>query len=237
MRIKTPSFTLELPLKTSNSEEKELLSRLESARNIYNAALGESERRATLVKQSKLFQKAKKIPKTSIDCSDIKLKNELFQKARESYDFNENSLHKYACRLRHNLPNNLDIHTVQKLATRAFRVASELLYTNIKIHFKRYNVQDVVVKSPRNDESLKANAMFLSEPAGLKSRRGVSSGEYLFTMFVSSLYTSAWWSFTIMPENTASNFFSVLRMAFLGVSTILILWYIVEKLITEGRVK
>ena len=65
----------------------------------------------------------------------------------------------------------------------------------------------------------------------------MTSGEYLFTMFVGSLYTSGWWSLIVFPESNAGNFFSVLRMGFLGIATIFILWYVIEKLVTEGRTK
>ena len=145
-KVKTPSFILELPLRVSRKNEKIILSQLESARKIYNASLGEAKRRVNLVRQSVLFQEARKIPKVSKDSlkpKDIqsrKLKKDLFLKARESYNFNEYSLHKYAGDLRHNLPNNLDIHTVQKLATRAFKSVEKILFgTAKKVRFKGFN--------------------------------------------------------------------------------------------------
>ena len=161
MRTITPSFILELPLKTSKQEEKELLSRFESARNIYNTILRESKNRAMLVKQSKDFQKAKKINKsdkknkTTSKSKNSKIKTELFKKARDNYDFNEYSLHKFACITRHSLKNNLDIHTVQKLATRAFRATEKILYGTAKnIRYKSYNQLDSI-ESKNNEAGIR----------------------------------------------------------------------------------
>jgi len=136
-RVKTPSFVLELPLEVSKKDEKEILSRFESARQLYNSALGEARKRVMLIKQSKLFQKAKKIPKNEKNKKKIK---EAFKIARESYSFEEYSLHKYICEARHKIENNLDIHTVQKLATRAFKAVEKILYGKAKkVRFKGYN--------------------------------------------------------------------------------------------------
>ena len=131
---KTPTFQLELALVVSPKEEKELLSRLESARNIDNTVLGEAKKRVMLVKQSKLSTKAKKIPKGN------KQRNELFQAAKDKYSFNEYSLHEYAVELRHKIVNKLDVHTVQKLATRAFKAVEKILYGTAKnVRFRGYN--------------------------------------------------------------------------------------------------
>ena len=131
---KTPSFTLELALRTSPKEEKELLSRLESARHLYNACLGEAKKRVMLVKQSKLSTKAKKFPKGE------KQRNKLFQAAKDKYSFNEHFLHAYVCQLRHSIINNLDIHAAQKLATRAFKAVEKILLGKAKkVRFKGYN--------------------------------------------------------------------------------------------------
>lgn len=144
-RSKTPSFILELPLKVSRKQEKELLSRLESARQLYNAILGEAKKRVNLVRQSKINQQARKIPRDTQNEAKRKQRKELFQKANDLYNFNEYSLHSYACKLRHNLDNNLDVHTTQKLAKRAFQSASKILYGIAKnVRFKSYNQFDSV---------------------------------------------------------------------------------------------
>lgn len=146
MRKQTPSFVLELPLKTPPKEEKELLSRLESARNLYNATLGEAKRRVIRIKQSKLFQKARKLQN-----NDKKEKNLLFKMAKEEQDFTEYSLHKYIGNLRHKIVNNLDIQTTQKLATRAFHATEKMLYGKArKVRFKGYNQMNSVESKSNN---------------------------------------------------------------------------------------
>ena len=52
-KAQTPSFVLELELKVriSQAEEKALLTRLDVARQVYNACLGESLRRLNLMRQ------------------------------------------------------------------------------------------------------------------------------------------------------------------------------------------
>ncbi|MEI6243248.1 MAG: transposase, partial [Chlamydiota bacterium] len=131
---KTPSFILELALRTSPKEEKELLSRFESARHLYNAVLREAKNRVMLVKQSKLTSKAKSLPKGK------KQRNELFQEAKDKYRFSNYSLQAYAVKSRYTIANNLDTHTVQKLATRAFKATEKILYGTAKnVRFKGYN--------------------------------------------------------------------------------------------------
>lgn len=49
----TPSFITELALVVSPANEEVLLSRLEAARQLYNACLGEAMKRVRLIRQSK----------------------------------------------------------------------------------------------------------------------------------------------------------------------------------------
>ena len=59
-KTKTLSFVTEIPLVVSATDESVLLSRFEAGRQLYNACLGEAMRRLKLVKQSKLYQSAKR---------------------------------------------------------------------------------------------------------------------------------------------------------------------------------
>jgi putative transposase len=52
-KAKTTSFVTEMPLRTTSCDEKRLLARLEAARQVYNACLGESLKRLDLLRQSK----------------------------------------------------------------------------------------------------------------------------------------------------------------------------------------
>jgi hypothetical protein len=63
----------------------------------------------------------------------------------------------------------------------------------------------------------------------------MTSGEYLFTIIIASLYTSAWWSLFIFPDDKTSDMVSGCRLVFLGLVTILMFWYVIEKLVTESR--
>jgi hypothetical protein len=62
MPAKTASFVAEFPLRTTQADERALAIRLEAARHIYNAALGEALRRLDLMRESKAWQAARKMP-------------------------------------------------------------------------------------------------------------------------------------------------------------------------------
>ena len=59
---KTPSFITELRLKVNREQERRLLVRLEVARQVYNACLGESLKRLKLMRKSREYQAARKLP-------------------------------------------------------------------------------------------------------------------------------------------------------------------------------
>src|SRR5258708_8813683 len=52
----TSSFVCEVPLRVSRAQERRLLARLEAARQLYNACLGEARTRVRLVPQAKTVQ-------------------------------------------------------------------------------------------------------------------------------------------------------------------------------------
>ena len=85
------SFILELPLKASPMDSKELNIRLDAARQLYNASLSESLRRLALVKQSKLWTKGRELLKAG----KKKEAKESFLQAQKKYDFSEYSLHSF----------------------------------------------------------------------------------------------------------------------------------------------
>lgn len=59
----TPSFITEIPLKVTLAQESALNKRFEAARQVYNACLGEGLKRLDLMRQSKAWQAARKMPK------------------------------------------------------------------------------------------------------------------------------------------------------------------------------
>src|SRR6266508_4530471 len=64
-RTTTPSFICELPLVLVGDDERRLRIRLDCARQVYNAVLGESLSRLRRLHQSKDYQAARAMPKRS----------------------------------------------------------------------------------------------------------------------------------------------------------------------------
>jgi putative transposase len=121
-RKRTPSFICELPLRVTPAQERVLLARLEAARQVYNACLGEARRRVGLVRQSKTFQRARALPQGD------PARRSLFAEARAASACSEYALHAYVDQLRQSwLGEHLDSNTCQKLATRAYGAANRLL--------------------------------------------------------------------------------------------------------------
>jgi transposase len=136
----TPSFITELALVVSPTNEGVLLSRLEAARQMYNACLAEAMKRVRLIRQSKDFQKARSLKSANPE------RKVLFKRARERYDFSEYALHAYSTRIRASwIGNHIDANTAQKIATRAFNAAQKVLFGQArKVRFKGKNQFDSV---------------------------------------------------------------------------------------------
>src|SRR5258706_5763380 len=84
-----PSFVCEVPLRVSRAQERTLLARLEAARQVYNACLGEARTRVRLVRQSKAFQRARTLPR------DDPTRKALLSQARAQHAFSDYALHAY----------------------------------------------------------------------------------------------------------------------------------------------
>jgi transposase len=138
-KSKTPSFILELPLLASSADEAVILARLETARQVLNASLGESLRRLSLLRQSKAFQAARSIPKGP-------KRTEAFAVANKAHGFREYDLHAYAAQFGHSwIGEHLDSLTVQALASRVFRAAQRFAFgKGGRPRFKGYGQIDSV---------------------------------------------------------------------------------------------
>lgn len=136
----TSSFVCEILLKVSPSNEGVLLSRLEAARQMYNACLGQALRRVKLIRQSKDFNKARSLKPSNPE------RKVLFKRARERYDFSEYALHSYSTQIRHSwIGDQIDSNTAQKLATRAYKAVERVLFGQAKsVRFKGVNQMDSV---------------------------------------------------------------------------------------------
>ena len=123
---KRDTFVLELPLKFSPQDSRELNTRLNAARFLYNACLGESLRRIALMKQSKCWSLGRKLKKSP---ENTKKRSEYFRQAQLDYEFSEYSLHSYVSGTRNAcwIKEHIDSSTSQKIATKAFQAAKEYL--------------------------------------------------------------------------------------------------------------
>src|SRR5258708_39320357 len=137
---RTPSFVCEVALRVSRAQERTLLARLEAARQVYNACLGEARRRVQLVRQSKAFQRARTLPR-----GDPTRKTR-FAQARAQHAFSDYALHAYVQPMGHAwLGDHLDSLTLQKRASRAYRAANRLLLgTARRVRFKAPHQLDTV---------------------------------------------------------------------------------------------
>lgn len=125
----TPSFIHEIPLKVSPGEIRILNTRLNVARQLYNACLGECLNRIKLIRESKKWQQAYKIHKSK-NKKQSAIKNKLFKEAKESYQYSEYDLHSYAKVIasKCHIGSHLDSLAIQKIATRAYAASEEYFY-------------------------------------------------------------------------------------------------------------
>lgn len=129
---KTPSFVLTLPIKNNISNDRALEKYFELARRFYNAILGETLKRFNLMRQSKEYQKARKLPKS-------KERSQEFKKIDLKYGFTQYSLDKFMTTLRINEFKTLGSHITGKLQKRAFDAVNDLRFGNAKkVYFIKY---------------------------------------------------------------------------------------------------
>jgi len=123
-RASTPSFVCELPLVTVSDDERRLYIRLDCARQIYNAVLGESLKRLALLRQSKAFQAARAMPKRSKE--QQRERAAAFRALDVRFRLREYDLHGYAARFgRSWLGEHLDANTIQTIASRAWNAVRQ----------------------------------------------------------------------------------------------------------------
>lgn len=134
-RSTKPSFVLELPLIVNSKQDSELQSRFNAAMRLYNNVLGEAKTRMELVRNSKTYQAARKIPGDNKKERDV-----AFSNARQAYRFTDYDLQAYANRAAKDskwIAEKIDAQTQQKLATRAFKAVERVLFGKAKnLRFK-----------------------------------------------------------------------------------------------------
>jgi hypothetical protein len=130
----TETFIHEILLITTPHDEAVLDVRLDAGRNLYNACLRESLRRLDLMRESKIFQAARKMSKG-------KERTALFSECNNRFDFKEYSIHAFAAKTCKAcwLGDHLDSFTIQKAASRAFNAVKEYAFGGRgRPRFKRY---------------------------------------------------------------------------------------------------
>ena len=119
-----------------------LQARLEAARALYNACLGEARRRWRLVRDSKAYQHARSLPRKTPE------RTAAFKAARAAHRFSEAALQAYAKDCRHTsrwIEVQLDAPVCQKLASRAYGAVVRLAIGKAKrVRFKGKQQLDTV---------------------------------------------------------------------------------------------
>jgi len=111
-------FVTEIPLQVTAAQEKQLLSRFEAARQVYNACLGESLRRLETLRASEAYQLALGMPKG-------KERSKAFHKAERQAKLTEYDMYAYTKQFNRSwLARHLDSQVNRKLAKRAFEAVN-----------------------------------------------------------------------------------------------------------------
>lgn len=126
-----PAFVTEIPLKVSPAQEAALNKRFHAAQQVYNACLGECLRRLDLMRESKAYQAARKMPRGAARGKG-ELKKQAQARARTFYDLNEKfgfrkyDLQSWAKQFGYSWPgHHLDSQSVKKLSQRAFETTQQ----------------------------------------------------------------------------------------------------------------
>ncbi len=125
-RSKTSTFVTELPLIVDSFQEKQLLSRFQAARQLYNACLNEAMVRMNLVRNCSAYKLAKQIDRQS-----KKARSDAFNAARREYRYSDYDIQAYATIVSNRskwIAQLIDSNTQQTIATRAFRASEKVLF-------------------------------------------------------------------------------------------------------------
>jgi hypothetical protein len=119
---RTSSFILELPLGASAADEQACAVILDAARNIGNAVLGEGLRRLDLMRESRSYRAARRMPRGVPRCAERKARASEFERLFEAFGLTGHALQKFAQACRDNcwIKDHLPGHVAQTATTRAF---------------------------------------------------------------------------------------------------------------------
>lgn len=117
----SPTYILTLPLKTEEWQEHILEKRLDVARKIYNACLGEAWRRYQYMKRNPDYWHAVRMEKG-------KERNQLLNQFKVRYGVQKYSLNMYVQQMGRTFKKNIGSQMAQNLAERAFSAVERVLY-------------------------------------------------------------------------------------------------------------
>lgn len=103
-------------------------------------------RRLNLLRQSKVYQAARKLPRGPKASAQAKARTNAFKVVREAHGFSEFSLHTYVTQFNHCwIGDHLDSVSLQTIATRAYRAVNDyFLGKRGRPRFKGYNQVDSI---------------------------------------------------------------------------------------------
>jgi hypothetical protein len=136
-RTSTPTFIVELPLRVPQAATRELLVRLEIARQLYNACLGDALRRLDLLRESAAWAQARALPKTAGKKPNPHRRH-AFTAARETHGFTQDTLSAFGTVCKNTAQWNagrdrrdprLGAHETQRIAERAFAAVNLYAYS------------------------------------------------------------------------------------------------------------
>src|ERR1700730_17026242 len=164
-RAKTPTFLLELPLRLDWSQERRVRAHLEAARCLYNALLGEANKRLRRMRTDPAWASARALPR-----ANKQERAQAFSHLRKKYHFSEYDLHDYAKGARCSwIADHIDSTMAQTLATRAYQTANRVCTGKAKrVRFRSKGRGIDSVEGKRNDVGMR----FVLDP-------GVGDGGFL----------------------------------------------------------
>jgi len=159
-KSKTDSYVLTLKLKATKSDIVALDKDFELSRKLYNALLDEGLKRFRLMRESKLYQQARKETNKAT-------KRELFKEAEFKADYGNFALNKYSTSLRVNEFKNIDANTVQALSARVIKTIDKMRFGNAKkVNFIRYNEMcSIEGKTNRQGIRFRSGTLFFNDLA------------------------------------------------------------------------
>jgi hypothetical protein len=152
VRKKMPSFILELPLSVDWSQEHQLRAHLEAARCLYNALLGEANKRLRTMRNDPAWQAARAIAHTH------KIERaQAFSALRKQHLFSEYDLHAFARSVRASwIADHIESTMAQTLATRAYQAVNRVCVGKAKrVRFRSRGRGIDSVEGKRNDVGLR----------------------------------------------------------------------------------